>query len=86
MNARQRRQRWARSGSAFAKGGCGCLIAFAVLALLAVLVGGHAHINLGGAICLFVAGGIIGLVVLAIYNKGRHDVGQPPGPNVPPEG
>ena len=59
--------------TAFTKGGCGCLIAFAVLALLAVLIGGHAHIDIGGAILLFVIGGILGLIVLAIYNKGRRD-------------
>lgn len=62
-------------GGAFLKGGCGCLLAFAALALLASIAGGHAHIDLGGAICLFVFGG---LVVLAIYNKGRRDAGQPP--------
>lgn len=59
-------------GSAFAKGGCGCLVAFAVLALIAVVLGGSAHINLGGAILLFLIGGVIGLVVLAIFNKGKR--------------
>ena len=59
--------------TAFAKGGCGCLIVFAVVALLAVLVGGNAHIDLGGAILLFAIGGVVGLVVLAIYNRGRRD-------------
>lgn len=58
---------------AFIKGGCGCLIAFAFLALLAVLAGGRAHIDLGGALCLFVIGGLIGLALLLIYNKGRSD-------------
>ena len=66
-------------GRAFVRGGVGCLLAFAVLALLAVILGGNAHIDLGGVILLFVAGGLIGLVVLAIYNKGKHDAGQPPG-------
>jgi hypothetical protein len=59
--------------TAFAKGGCGCLLAFAALALIAVVLGGSAHIDIGGAILLFVIGGVIGLVVLAIYNKGRRD-------------
>lgn len=59
--------------TAFTKGGCGCLVAFAVLALLAVMIGGTAHIDVGGAILLFVIGGVIGLIVLAIYNKGRRD-------------
>jgi hypothetical protein len=65
-------------GRAFLKGGAGCLIAFAVIALLAVLFGGTAHIDVGGAILLFVIGGLIGIVVLAIYNKGRRDADQPP--------
>jgi hypothetical protein len=59
--------------TAFGKGGCGCLIAFAVLAVLALLMGGRVHIDPCGAACLFVAGGIIGLIVLAIYKKGQKD-------------
>jgi hypothetical protein len=58
---------------AFGKGGCGCLAAFAVIALLAVLIGGSATINLGGAVILFVIGGVIGLVVLVIYNRGHRN-------------
>lgn len=58
---------------AFAKGGCGCLLAFAVVAFVTVILGGSAHIDIGGAVMLFVVGGVIGLVVLAIYNKGRRD-------------
>lgn len=65
-------------GQAFLKGGCGCLLAFAGVAVLVVLVGGHAHIDPGGALCLFALGGLIGLAVLAIYNKGKHDAGKPP--------
>lgn len=60
-------------GDAFVKGGCGCLIAFVVIGLSCVLVGGNMHIDLGGAILLFVIGGVIGLIVLAIYNKGKDD-------------
>jgi hypothetical protein len=60
-------------GQAFVKGGCGCLILFAVLALIAVLLGGHARADLGGLVILFLIGGVIGLVVLAIYNRGRRD-------------
>ena len=60
-------------GTAFAKGGCGCLIAFAVTGVLVALVGGNVHIDLGGACLLFVIGGVIGLIVLTIYNKGRRD-------------
>ena len=60
-------------GAAFVKGGCGCLVMFAGLAFLAVLFGGHAHADVGGLILLFVIGGFIGLIVFAIYNKGRKD-------------
>jgi hypothetical protein len=58
---------------AFAKGGCGCLIAFVVVAAVVVLIGGRAHIDLGGGILLFLIGGVIGLIALAIYNKGKRD-------------
>jgi hypothetical protein len=70
-------------GSAFAKGGLGCLAAFAVVAVLFIMLGGSAHIDLGGAVLLFVIGGLIGLVVLAVYNKGRRDAGGG-GPSGPP--
>ena len=60
-------------GQAFAKGGCGCLLAFAAIAIVVVLAGGGVHIDPWGAACLFVVGGLIGLVVLAIYNKGKRD-------------
>ena len=60
-------------GEAFFKGGCGCLVAFAVIAIIAVMIGGRAHIDIGGALCLFVGGGLLGLLVLAIYNKGKRD-------------
>ena len=66
-------------GSAFVKGGCGCLLAFLGIGLLFVLMGGHMHIDLGGAILLFVIGGIIGLVVLAVYNKGQRDASRSVG-------
>jgi hypothetical protein len=66
-------------GSAFIKGGFGCLIAFLVIGFFFVLIGGSMHIDIGGALCLFTIGGIVGLIVLAIYNRGfregreRHD-------------
>lgn len=62
--------------AAFAKGGCGCLAGFVAIGLLVVLIGGNMHIDLGGAICLFIGGGILGLIVLTIYNKGRRDSGE----------
>ena len=48
-------------GKAFAKGGIGCLVGFVVLA---VAVGGSVHLNLGG---------VLGLIVNWIYQKGRRD-------------
>ncbi len=67
-----------KQGQAFVKGGCGCLIAFFLIGLCFVVVGGQMHIDIGGAIALFVIGGIVGLVVLAIYNKGaRKGRGNP---------
>lgn len=65
-------------GPAFVRGGLGCLAAFAALALLAVMIGGHAYIDLWGALFLFVAGGLVGLAVWAVYNKGRRDAGGGP--------
>jgi hypothetical protein len=62
---------------AFVKGGCGCLLIFGAVALLAVVTGGSAYLDLGGGVCLFVVGGLVGLVVLAIYNKGKRDAGSP---------
>jgi hypothetical protein len=59
--------------TAFAKGGCGCLVLVVAVGLFLALIGGHFHIDVGGAILLFVIGGIVGLVVLAVYNKGRRD-------------
>ncbi len=62
----------ASKGKAFIKGGLGCLAAFIVIAILALLVGGSAYIDIGGAIMLFVIGGLIGLGVNAIYNMGAR--------------
>jgi hypothetical protein len=74
-----------KKGSAFAKGGFGCILAFLAIGLLCVLLGGRMYIDLGGAIILFVIGGIIGLIVLAIYNKGysegKVDKGDDRGPH-----
>ena len=61
---------------AFIKGGCGCLLVFAVLGFLAVIVGGKVHADILGLLALFVIGGVIGLIVLAVYNHGRRDGGD----------
>jgi hypothetical protein len=58
------------NGGAFLKGGGGCLAAFFAIGFLCVLLGGTMHIDLGGLLCLFVFGGIIGLVVFGIYRRG----------------
>ena len=60
-------------GSSFLKGGAGCLGLFVVLALLSVLFGGSAHADFGGVLILFLIGGIVGLGVNWIYQKGKHD-------------
>ncbi|MEM7516800.1 MAG: hypothetical protein AAF368_07735 [Planctomycetota bacterium] len=59
--------------SAFARGGVGCLGAFIVLAFLAVSFGGTATFDVLGSLLVFVIGGILGLVVRSVYDKGRQD-------------
>ena len=52
---------------------------FVVLALLALLFGGSVHLDSGGVLILFLIGGIIGLVVNWIYQKGRRDASDDDG-------
>jgi hypothetical protein len=59
--------------SAFAKGGLGCLGVVIAVGILVAIVGGNFHIDLGGAYCIFAIGGVIGLIVLAIYRSGQKD-------------
>ena len=70
--------RMSDKGEAFVKGGCGCLLAFLAIGMFFVLIGGSMHIDPGGVVLLFLIGGVVGLVVLAIYNQGRksrdHDI------------
>lgn len=54
---------------AFVKGGCGCLLAFAAMAAVAVVFGGRARINCGGMAMLFIIGGIMGLLGYAVFRK-----------------
>ena len=61
------------NSSAFLKGGVGCFLVFIVLALLALLAGGSVRLDLGGVLLLFIIGGLIGLAVNWIYQKGRKD-------------
>lgn len=60
-------------GKAFIKGGIGCFIVFIVCAFLAVLLGGSAHIDFVGVILLLLIGGVLGLIVNWIYQKGKKD-------------
>jgi hypothetical protein len=75
----------ADKSAAFVKGGLGCLGAFLVVGLVFVLCGGSMHIDLGGAVLLFVIGGVLGLIVFSIfkkgYEKGRHETGPTDGPD-----
>ena len=75
-------------GEAFVKGGCGCLALFVVFGLCCVMVGGYMRINLFGALALFGIGGVLGLVVNAVYDNGRRQGndryrrGDPPKPPI----
>ena len=59
----------------FVKGGFGCLGLFLALGLLALAVGGTFYMDFGGAVILFVVGGLLGLVYLATLKRGRRQAG-----------
>lgn len=63
----------AGNGKAFLKGGIGCFALFAVFGVIALLAGGYVRADAGGIGLLFIIGGVIGLVINAIYQKGRRD-------------
>jgi hypothetical protein len=73
-------------GKAAGLGALGCLGAFLLIGFLFVLAGGSVYIDGGGFIILIVLGAIIGLIVYAIYSKGRSDATryEPPGRYAPP--
>lgn len=54
---------------------------FALAAVVAAATGGHAHVNVGGLLFLFVIGGLTGLTLAMIYNKGRKDAAQVVSPS-----
>jgi hypothetical protein len=58
--------------TAFVKGGCGCLLGFLGLGFLVLVLGGRVRMDLGGALLLFLIGGVSGLVFLAGYKKSLH--------------
>jgi len=59
--------------ASFAKGGCGCLLAFLIGGLFVVVLGGRVHLDVGGALMLFLVGGVIALMVRAGYIRGQRD-------------
>jgi hypothetical protein len=63
----------AEAGKAFVKGGCGCLVGFVAIGLFTTVIGGSMRIDIGGAVLLFLVGGILGLVVLSIYREGVRE-------------
>ena len=60
-------------GLAFAKGGVGCIVAFFVIGAIVLLIGGTVYFDAPGLILLFIIGGLIGLVVSWVYQRGRRD-------------
>jgi hypothetical protein len=72
-----------QGSQAFVKGGCGCLLAFAALGAVALMAGGRVRINCGGVVLLFLVGGVIGLVALAVFGKRRRDDGVTYSPAPP---
>ena len=61
------------AAGAFLRGGLWALAIFGVLAAISLVAGGQAYADIGGILLLFGIGGIIGIVLRAIYNKGRRD-------------
>jgi hypothetical protein len=57
------------AGAAFVKGGCYLVLAFAVLGACALFTGGFASINLGGIACLFVIGGVLGVIIYSLRGR-----------------
>lgn len=68
---------------AFTKGGCGCLVAVFACGLLVALIGGRFHIDLGGILVVFGIGGVVGLIVTAVYKKGYREGAAPPPHHAP---
>lgn len=66
--------------TAFVRGGCGCLLGTIVLGLFVALMGGRFRMDAGGALLLFLIGGVVGLIFLAGYNRGRRAGPSPPPP------
>ena len=57
---------------------CGCILAFLVIGAIFLMIGGSVYIDAGGVVLQFVIGGIIGLIVNWIYQRGRRDAERRP--------
>jgi Putative prokaryotic signal transducing protein len=57
-------------------GGVALLAAFAIIALVILLVGGFVFATLGGLALLFLVGGLVALVVRFIFPKDGNDAGS----------
>ncbi len=60
----------------FFRGGVMLLVAFGIVALVVLLVGGFVFATLGGLALLFLIGGLVALVVRFIFPKGGNDAGR----------
>ena len=54
------------------------MAAFLLLAVFTLAIGGSVYLDLGGVVMLLVIGGVIGLIVNSIYQRGRRDAAPPP--------
>ena len=66
-------ERKSTATGAFFRGGLWVLAVFLVLAGISLAVGGEAHADSWGVVALFIIGGVAGIVIRAIYRKGRKD-------------
>jgi hypothetical protein len=71
--ARQTREEWIDT---FFWGGVALLAAFAIIALVILLVGGFVFATLGGLALLFLVGGLVAMVVRFIFPKNGNDAGK----------
>lgn len=71
----------------FVLGGCGCLGLVLLGAVFLVAIGGHVRLDVGGALALFVIGGLGGLALNSAYRRGveagRREAGAEPVSGLP---